>query len=84
MMCYGYKCQEGDDPLIKIADIAVDGFSRSSAAGAWLVDIFPIRQSHSCQFPQDEMTLTEFVDSAIHPVLDAWRAVQEARGRLET
>ncbi|EMD40455.1 hypothetical protein CERSUDRAFT_80124 [Gelatoporia subvermispora B] len=42
MMSHGYKIQEEDDPIINTVDEAVDQFSKSTAPGAFLVDVFPI------------------------------------------
>ncbi|EMD32352.1 hypothetical protein CERSUDRAFT_161722, partial [Gelatoporia subvermispora B] len=41
MMSHGYKIQEEEDPIINTADEAVDQFSKSTAPGAFLVDVFP-------------------------------------------
>jgi hypothetical protein len=42
---YGYDVQDSNDPLVAIAEAAVGGFSQASVPGAWLVDIFPVRES---------------------------------------
>jgi len=44
---YGYDVQDSNDPLVNIAEAAVGGFSQASVPGAWLVDIFPVRESES-------------------------------------
>ena len=44
---YGYNVQDTNDPLVNIAEAAVGGFSQASVPGAWLVDIFPARESES-------------------------------------
>ncbi|KAG2077746.1 cytochrome P450 [Suillus decipiens] len=38
---HGYEVKENNDPFIDLADLAVDQFSKSTATGAWLVDIMP-------------------------------------------
>ena len=44
---YGYDVQGSNDPLVNIAEAAVRGFSEASVPGAWLVDIFPTRESEN-------------------------------------
>ncbi|KAI0060603.1 cytochrome P450 [Artomyces pyxidatus] len=41
-LAYGYKIQEQDDPFVTNADTATDQFSRTTAPGAFLVDVFPL------------------------------------------
>ena len=43
MITFGYQVQKGNDPLVKIAEDAVDTFSRATLPAAFLVDTFPIR-----------------------------------------
>ena len=43
MITFGYQIQEDNDPLVKIAEEAVDTFSRASLPAAFLVDTLPIR-----------------------------------------
>ncbi|OAX31420.1 cytochrome P450 [Rhizopogon vinicolor AM-OR11-026] len=38
---HGYEVQEKNDPFVELADRALDQFSRSTAPGAWMVDIIP-------------------------------------------
>ncbi|KAG0702310.1 cytochrome P450 [Suillus ampliporus] len=38
---HGYEVKENDDPFIDLADRALDQFSRSTAPGAFMVDIVP-------------------------------------------
>ncbi|KAG0702309.1 cytochrome P450 [Suillus ampliporus] len=38
---HGYEVKENNDPFIDLADRAVDQFSRSTATGAFMVDIIP-------------------------------------------
>ncbi|KAG0702324.1 cytochrome P450 [Suillus ampliporus] len=38
---HGYEVKEDDDPFVDLADRAVDQFSRSTAPGAFMVDIMP-------------------------------------------
>ena len=80
MITYGYSVQEGDDPLVNIANVALEEFSLSTAPGAWLVDILPIckerimllvRPLYSCMF-----------FSAICPILVSRRQIQKDRSDL--
>ncbi|THH12729.1 hypothetical protein EW146_g7425 [Bondarzewia mesenterica] len=48
---YGYQIQEDDDPLVHVADVAMDGFSKASEPGAWLVDIIPVIKYVPTWFP---------------------------------
>ena len=43
MITFAYQVQKDSDPLVKIAEDAVDTFSRATLPGAFLVDTFPIR-----------------------------------------
>jgi len=43
MITFGYHVQEGNDPLVKMAEEAVDTFSRATLPAAFLVDMLPIR-----------------------------------------
>ncbi|KAG2366933.1 cytochrome P450 [Suillus spraguei] len=47
----GYEVKETDDPLIDLADRAVDQFSRSTAPGAFMVDIVPFLANIPKWFP---------------------------------
>ncbi|KAG1874761.1 cytochrome P450 [Suillus subalutaceus] len=38
---HGYEVKENNDPFVDLADLAVDQFSKSTATGAWMVDIIP-------------------------------------------
>ncbi|KAI6033982.1 cytochrome P450 [Pisolithus microcarpus] len=38
---HGYHIQEDRDPFVELADTAVDQFSRSTATGAFMVDLIP-------------------------------------------
>lgn len=38
---HGYEVKENNDPFVDLADLAVDQFSKSTATGAWMVDIMP-------------------------------------------
>ncbi|OCH95985.1 cytochrome P450 [Obba rivulosa] len=42
MMSHGYKVQEEEDVIVNTVDEAVDQFSKATAPGAFLVDVFPI------------------------------------------
>jgi hypothetical protein len=42
MITFGHQVQK-NDPLVKIAEEAVDTFSRATLPAAFLVDMFPIR-----------------------------------------
>lgn len=50
-MTYGYKVQEGYDPLVDLVDRAVDGFVAASTPGSYYVDIFPALQWIPSWFP---------------------------------
>ncbi|KAI6098628.1 cytochrome P450 [Pisolithus croceorrhizus] len=39
---YGYRTQEGHDPLVDLAEKALDGFSRATSVGAFMVDRIPV------------------------------------------
>src|SRR5258706_16097473 len=43
MITFGYQIQKHSDPLVKLAEDAVDTFSRATLPAAFLVDTFPIR-----------------------------------------
>lgn len=44
-IAYGYNANtDGSDPLIHLADEALDQLSQSSQAGVWLVDSLPFRE----------------------------------------
>jgi hypothetical protein len=43
---HGYEVQEGHDPFVDLADQALQQFSASTAPGAFIVDLLPIRASH--------------------------------------
>ncbi len=39
---YGYNIEpHGDDPLVSLADLALQQFSNAIVPGAWLVDMIP-------------------------------------------
>ena len=38
---HGYEVKEHDDPFVDLADRAVDQFSKSTATGAFMVDVIP-------------------------------------------
>lgn len=40
---HGYQVQEGDDPMIQLADKLMDEFSQVTTPGTHLVDIIPAR-----------------------------------------
>ncbi|THH14867.1 hypothetical protein EW146_g5517 [Bondarzewia mesenterica] len=50
---YGYHIQEDDDPLVHVADATMEGFSKSTEPGAWLVDIIPVEGTASPSFTLD-------------------------------
>ncbi|KII91350.1 hypothetical protein PLICRDRAFT_173216 [Plicaturopsis crispa FD-325 SS-3] len=49
-LTYGYKATTRDDPLVAIADVAMDGFSKATEPG-WLVDSFPVLRHMPSWFP---------------------------------
>lgn len=42
-IAYGYTVQHEDDKIAKLADRAMDEFSRASTPGANYADMFPLR-----------------------------------------
>ena len=44
MIAYGYSVKEQDDPLVKVVEAAMSGFSQSLKPGAFLVDAVPSRE----------------------------------------
>ena len=44
MIAYGYSIKEQDDPLVKVVEAAVSGFSETLEPGAFLVDVIPSRE----------------------------------------
>lgn len=43
---YGYNIEpHGEDPLVSLADLALQQFSNAIVPGAWMVDMIPARQS---------------------------------------
>ncbi|KAG2106491.1 cytochrome P450 [Suillus cothurnatus] len=48
---HGYEVKENNDPFIDLADRAMDHFSRSSAPGAFMVDIVPFLANIPEWFP---------------------------------
>jgi len=45
MISHGYPVKEHDDPLLGVAEAALNGFSESTEPGAYLVDMIPLRKS---------------------------------------
>lgn len=46
-LTYGYTIDTTKrDPLVDVAEKALDQFSRAIIPGAWLVDVLPICKSH--------------------------------------
>lgn len=44
-VAYGYEIEaHKEDPLVTLADHAMDQFSKAMIPGAWLVDMVPIRK----------------------------------------
>lgn len=86
MLSHGYPVQEGDDPLIKIADTALDGFAKSSTPGAWMVDIFPISEFTKLDLLYKVVVAHRypFVPfSEIYSILDARRRMEETSRNME-
>lgn len=42
MISYGYFVQSDNDPLVNIAEKAMQGFAKASEPGAFMVDRFPL------------------------------------------
>ncbi|KAG2141303.1 cytochrome P450 [Suillus clintonianus] len=71
---HGYEVKENNDPLIDLAERAMDQFSRSTAPGAFMVDIMPFlakvpewfpgagfkRLAHEWNKTREEMAATPF------------------------
>lgn len=53
-IAYGYNVTSDDDPLVNIAEEAMQGFAKASEPGAFVVDRFPFRMItlfwHSASF----------------------------------
>lgn len=66
-IAYGYTIEPHKrDPLVHMANVALDEFSKAGIPGAWLVDIIPARVSISfC--PKNEVVLTK--SSKVHSLL---------------
>lgn len=43
---HGYEVQEHDDPFVELANHATEQFSLSTAPGAFLVDVLPLRECY--------------------------------------
>ncbi|KAG2353725.1 cytochrome P450, partial [Suillus spraguei] len=50
-IAYGYEVKGNNDPLINLADRAMDQFSRSTAPGAFIVDVVPFLANVPEWFP---------------------------------
>lgn len=48
-IAYGIKVEDHDDPFLKLAEEAMECGRIIASAGAYLVDLFPIRTHPSCQ-----------------------------------
>lgn len=48
---HGYEVREENDPFVDLADQALQQFSASTAPGAFLVDLLPIRMFHHGLLP---------------------------------
>ncbi|KAG6333886.1 hypothetical protein ID866_5199 [Astraeus odoratus] len=80
---HGYRIQEDKDPLVDLADTAVDQFSRSTATGAFMVDVIPALRYIPEWFPgagfkrlarEWNATLQEMVDQPYKFVKDQMAA----------
>ncbi|KAG2144265.1 cytochrome P450 [Suillus clintonianus] len=76
---HGYEAKENNDPFIDLAERAVDQFSRSTAPGAFMVDIMPLLAKVPEWFPgtgfkrlarEWRQTLEEMVDAPYKFVKD--------------
>jgi hypothetical protein len=64
---HGYEVKENHDPFVDLADRAVDQFSKSTATGAFLVDVIPARRSSS--LPDNEAVhLISVIQSLTFPI----------------
>ena len=43
-IAYGYKTLDQDDPMIKVAERALQAISTAGTPGKWMVDIIPARK----------------------------------------
>ena len=43
-IAYGYETQEHDDPMINVAERALEAISLAGTPGKWLIDIVPARK----------------------------------------
>lgn len=82
-IAYGYSVEPTDDPLVALANEALDKFSRTTLLGEFPVDIFPISMS--------ALLLAEVISAAYHRLFSALysfmgprSAIQEAGKRVET
>ncbi|KAG1737603.1 cytochrome P450 [Suillus lakei] len=80
---HGYEVKENNDPFIDLADRAMDQFSRSTAPGAFMVDIMPFLAKVPEWFPgagfkrlarEWHQTLEEMVDAPYKFVKDQMAA----------
>ena len=44
MITYGYSVKEGDDPVMKLVDTALNGLTEAAVPGTFLVDLIPSRE----------------------------------------
>lgn len=50
-LSYGYVVKDGADPLVDLADTAMEQFASAASPGAYLVDVFPALQYVPAWFP---------------------------------
>lgn len=46
-LAYGYQVTTDDDPMVKVAEKAMEGFALASEPNAFIVDNFPVCKSGS-------------------------------------
>lgn len=86
-IAYGYTVEKEDDELIKIVDTAMDRFNFATAPGAFLADVFPIREygtSHSRRSAFDQNRLLVINIPAWFPGAQWKRKAQAWRKDMET
>jgi hypothetical protein len=81
-IAYGYTIEPHKrDPLVHMANVALDEFSKAASPGTWLVDIIP-----ACECPFLCITIIEMVltkKSEAHSLVASRRRLQANCGIME-
>lgn len=72
-IAYGYDVKPQDDPLVRLANEALDKFSRTTLLGEFPVDLFPI--CTHCDLSGGPLLI---LYSALRAFLGARRSIQKA------